>query len=87
MINIVRKIPIKLNEIRIVFKDVREGHMFESLLLPFTSCDSNICPSLTALKTKLAVTSRRQQWHPTPVLLPGKSHGQRGLVGCSLWGR
>ena len=26
------------------------------------------------------------QWHPTPVLLPGKSHGQRSLVGCSLWG-
>ena len=27
------------------------------------------------------------QWHPTPVLLPGKSHGRRGLVGCSPWGR
>ena len=25
-------------------------------------------------------------WHPTPVLLPGKCHGQRGLVGCSPWG-
>ena len=24
----------------------------------------------------------RRQWHPTPVLLPGKSHGQRSLVGC-----
>ena len=23
---------------------------------------------------------------PTPVLLPGKSHGQRSLVGCCLWG-
>ena len=31
--------------------------------------------------------SRRRQWHPTPVLLPGKSHGRRGLVGCSPWGR
>ena len=30
---------------------------------------------------------RRRQWHPTPVLLPGKSHGQRNLVGCSPWGR
>ena len=28
----------------------------------------------------------RRQWHPTQVLLPGKSHGQRGLVGCSPWG-
>ena len=30
---------------------------------------------------------RRRQWHPTPVLLPGKSHLQRSLVGCSPWGR
>ena len=30
---------------------------------------------------------RRRQWQPTPVLLPGKSHGRRGLVGCSPWGR
>ena len=29
----------------------------------------------------------RRQWHPTLVLLPGKSHGQRSLVGCSPWGR
>ena len=30
---------------------------------------------------------RRRQWHPTPLLLPGKSHGWRSLVGCSPWGR
>ena len=29
----------------------------------------------------------RRQWHPTPALLPGKSHGRRSLVGCSPWGR
>ena len=29
----------------------------------------------------------RRQWHPTPALLPGKSHGQRSLVGYSPWGR
>ena len=28
----------------------------------------------------------RRRWHPTPVLLPGKSHGRRSLVGCSPWG-
>ena len=28
-----------------------------------------------------------RRWHPTPVLLPGKSHGWRSLVGCSPWGR
>ena len=28
----------------------------------------------------------RRKWQPTPVFLPGKSHGQRGLVGYSPWG-
>ena len=28
---------------------------------------------------------RRRQWHPTPVPLPGKSHGWRSLEGCSPW--
>ena len=28
----------------------------------------------------------RGQWQPTPVLLPGKSHGRRSLVGCSSRG-
>ena len=28
----------------------------------------------------------RRQWHPTPVLLPGESHGWRSLVGYSPWG-
>ena len=40
--------------------------------------------------TKLSVytgTIWRRQWHPTPVLLPGKSHERRSLVGCSPWGR
>ena len=27
----------------------------------------------------------RRQWQPTPVLLPGKSHGRKSLVGCSPW--
>ena len=30
---------------------------------------------------------RKRQWQPAPVLLPGKSHGQRSLVGCSPRGR
>ena len=28
----------------------------------------------------------RRQWQPTPVLMPGKSHGRRSLVGHSPWG-
>ena len=34
-----------------------------------------------------ALQEWRRQWHSTPVLLPGKSHGWRSLVGCSPWGR
>ena len=34
----------------------------------------------------LCMRKGRRQWHPTPVLLPGKSHGRRSLVGCSPWG-
>ena len=37
--------------------------------------------------TPCSSNHRRRQWHPTPVLLPGKSHGRRSLVGCSPWGR
>ena len=29
----------------------------------------------------------RRQWQPTPVFLPGNSHGWRSLVGCHPWGR
>ena len=32
------------------------------------------------------VLIRGRQWEHTPVLLPGKSCGQRSLVGCSPWG-
>ena len=35
---------------------------------------------------KVNLSKRRRQWHPTPVLSPGKSHGWRILVGCSPWG-
>ena len=46
--------------------------------------------SVTAMLTEKFIAFldyiQRRQWHPTPVLLPGKSHGQRSLVGCSPWG-
>ena len=41
--------------------------------------------SLPLLFTR--ILTQRRQWHPTPVLLPGKSHGRRSLVGCSPRGR
>ena len=33
------------------------------------------------------VKLQRRRWYSTPLLLPGKSHGWRSLVGCSPWGR
>ena len=29
----------------------------------------------------------RRKWQPTPVLLPGKSHGRKSIIGYSPWGR
>ena len=55
--------------------------------------NSIVCNSLPAQTQTLICIwmaadfkSRRRWWHPTPVLLPGKSHGQRSLVSCSPWG-
>ena len=31
--------------------------------------------------------SWRRAWQPTPVFLPGESHGRRSLAGCGPWGR
>ena len=31
-------------------------------------------------------TQWRRTWQPTPAFLPGESHGQRSLAGCSPWG-
>ena len=45
----------------------------------FTLCASASLWSISKI-------SRRRQWQPTPVLLPGESHGRRSLVGCGPWG-
>ena len=51
-------------------------------------CQSFFCLELDGRYFKLCRPYMwRRQWHPTPVLLPGKSHGWRSLVGCSPWGR
>ena len=47
---------------------------------------SGLCGMNTGIKYLLWQLIRRRQWHPTPVLLPGKSRGRRSLVGCSPWG-
>ena len=65
---------------------------------PFPGLDSRLlltrdlpnCLSLDVDQSNLVMSMLlvwRRQWHPTPVLLPGKSHGRRILEGCSPWGR
>ena len=56
------------------------------LAFNFSCTVSSPLLALTELR-RVRPLLRRRQWHPTPVFLPGKSHGGRSLVGCSPWGR
>ena len=64
-----------------------------SIVLPLLLCQRSVDYIYMALLLSfpliclLFANNWRRQWHPTPVLLPGESHGQRSLVGCSPWGR
>ena len=49
----------------------------------YSAIKKNTFESVLMRWMKLEPIIQRRQWHPTPVLLPGKSHGQRSLVGCS----
>jgi len=58
----------------------------------YTHTQPTVAPEWTACNSPssqirvCAHWCRRRQWHPTPALLPGKSHGRRTLVGCRPWG-
>ena len=52
---------------------------------PKTCCSQDTV--LPCSKRPISAAFQRRQWHPTPAFLPGKSHRQRSLVGCSPWGR
>ena len=56
-----------------------------SVLSPFTSLTTRL-PLTASIFSRSCNCPRRRRWQPTPVLLPGKSHGWRSLVGCSSWG-
>ena len=43
----------------------------------------DVLTCFTLIISDTFLCARRRWWHPTPVLLPGKSHGWRSLVGCS----
>ena len=70
-----------------------------SKILSQLSCPNPRCSSLLWAHEGLAQMERiylcsamgilglyRRRWHPTPILLPAKSHGQGSLVGCHPWG-
>ena len=48
---------------------------------------TRICSNVKSPLAPVSIRGRRRQGQPTPVLLPGKAHGRRSLVGCSPWGR
>ena len=52
------------------------------LLAIFIPACASSCPAFCMMYSAY----RRRQWQPTPVLLPGQSHGRRSLVGCNSWG-
>ena len=54
--------------------------------LSSTLCVVTIALCGLGTRPKFDTCPWKRQWHPTPVLLPGKSHGQRSLVGYSPWG-
>ena len=66
--------------------------IFSSFIMPLQSCSifpnevQEVNDDINIYYSKyfsFPTPSSRGQWHPTPVLLPRKSHGQRSLVGCS----
>ena len=73
-----------LRELRMIVTPSRPAVRFKLNHICRKGCRN--CQVLCKQGRSVLITWRRQ-WHPTPVLLPGKSHGRRSLVGCSPWGR
>ena len=66
-------------ESKVIFLVVQEKYLGAAPLAPVTVKREGTSVSY--------LLGQRRQWHPTPVLLPGKSCGRRSLEGCSPWGR
>ena len=53
----------------------------------FWIASSHITITHTPSIVMTSLTNWRRKWQPTPLFLPGESHGERSLVGYSPWGR
>ena len=63
------------------------SHVLPPLVPSRSTVHVQLCPKLRPAFGSYPREGWRRQWHPTPVLLPRKSHGRRSLVGCNPWGR
>ena len=66
--------PKKAATKKCLFKEAGNQHFTSAIIL------------ISVYKTQTLCHCPYNKWHPTPVLLPGKSQGRRSLVGCSPWG-
>ena len=67
-------------ELSCFFNDLADVHNLISGSSAFSKTSLNIWKFTVHILLKPVLE------HPTPVLLPGKSHGWRSMVGCSPWG-
>ena len=81
-----RKVSLTVNIItcfQILCMNILRVLTWSSFICLFIGCLQCRRPGFDSWIEKIAW---RRQWQPTPVLLPGKSHGQRSLVGYNPWG-
>ena len=79
--------PYKYEYTKLLKQDTIFSLLIRLLLCGLRSLQDPQDPLHLNLFAGSCILQRRRQWHPTPVLLPGKSHGWRSLEGYSPWGR
>ena len=70
----------------LVFMNSPDGDIFGRSITTTVNSYLDAPHSYYSQLLRLAKYAQRRQWQPTPVLLSGKSHGWRSLVGCIPWG-
>ena len=75
-------------EIRLILFFAAKSSIQSAKPRPRADCgsDHELIAKFRLKLKKVGKTTWRRKWPPTPALLPGKSHGQRSLVGYSPWG-